>query len=162
MAALLAIFLVASSIVSLATMHWAGTGGSASGAHPARYLVTAVLLHDAPTSTGTAGMSTSQVEARWLAHNGVSRTGNVTVSDGSVAGAAVRVWTDASGQLAAPPPQQVTSAGKAALAAVASVITVLLLLLCTGLGIHSATDQRRLAAWEADWSATGPRWTSRR
>jgi hypothetical protein len=25
-----------------------------------------------------------------------------------------------------------------------------------------ALDKRRMAAWDADWRATGPRWTARR
>lgn len=46
--------------------------------------------------------------------------------------------------------------------AVAAVLLLALLLLGAGRAAHRALDRRRLGAWEADWSVTGPRWTSRR
>ena len=50
---------------------------------------------------------------------------------------------------------------RAFLAAICAPILVGLLL---GAGVlaHRALDRQRLAAWEADWSVTGPHWTSRR
>jgi hypothetical protein len=47
----------------------------------------------------------------------------------------------------------------AALLATAIVAAALALL---GLVAHWILDRRRLAAWDAHWSATGPQWTGRR
>jgi hypothetical protein len=36
---------------------------------------------------------------------------------------------------------------------------LLVLLLCTGQLVHFELTHRRLAAWDADWRATGPHWS---
>ena len=46
--------------------------------------------------------------------------------------------------------------------AMAAILLLALLLLGAGMAARRALDRRRLGAWEADWSVTGPRWTSRR
>jgi hypothetical protein len=54
---------------------------------------------------------------------------------------------------------------------VGSVLGVWALLAVPGVGValsgaalavHRAMERRRLAAWEADWARTGPRWSRRR
>ena len=47
----------------------------------------------------------------------------------------------------------------------AAVLTPLGLAVCllgAGMLVHGALDRWRLAAWDAEWSVTGPHWTSRR
>jgi len=46
-------------------------------------------------------------------------------------------------------------------AEVSSVIVVALAVTATGLVARRALDKRRMAAWDAEWRATGPRWTTR-
>ena len=63
-------------------------------------------------------------------------------------------------------PDQVPSAGPSAFSApFASALAVVLLgllLLAVAVAVRRLVDRRRMAAWEADWAITGPRWTSRR
>ncbi len=123
--------------------------------------VPAVLLANAPASDefSYSGVALSMVRARWTAPDGVRRTGSIPVLPGARAGSTVQVWVDASGQLTDPPlrPDQVT--GQSVLASVCAPIIVGLVLLAAGGLVHSVVDRRRMAAWDADWQATGPRWT---
>ena len=43
-----------------------------------------------------------------------------------------------------------------------TALAVGFILLCTGLLSHAVLGRRRLAAWDADWLATGPQWTKGR
>jgi hypothetical protein len=51
---------------------------------------------------------------------------------------------------------------RAMLAAVAASVALGCLLPCVGLLACGVLGRRRLAAWDADWQATEPRWTRRR
>jgi hypothetical protein len=78
------------------------------------------------------------------------------------AGAPMAAWIAEPGRL----PDQVPSRGPSAFSApFASVLAVLLLgllLLAVAVAVRRLVNRRRMAAWEADWAVTGPRWTSRR
>jgi hypothetical protein len=78
------------------------------------------------------------------------------------ADAPMAAWLAQPGRL----PDQVASGGPSAFSApFASVLAVLLLgllLLAVGVAVRRLVNRRRMAAWEADWAVTGPRWTSRR
>ena len=119
--------------------------------------VPAVVLAAAPTD-GYSGYQ-PLVRARWTAPDGARRTGAVPAPPGIPAGRTVRVWVDTAGQLTGPPlqPQQVR--GQAVMAAVLASVVLGEMLLCTGQLVHCLLGRRRLAAWEADWRATGPQWT---
>jgi hypothetical protein len=111
---------------------------------------------------GDGGVALPEARARWTAPDGGSRRGYVVALSGTQAGRTVPIWVDQAGQLTGPPlqPRQVT--GQAVLAMVAAPLTLGAFLLCAGaLGIQ-AVDRRRLAAWDAEWRATGPRWSSLR
>jgi hypothetical protein len=71
------------------------------------------------------------------------------------------VWTDASGRLTGPPLRHEQVLGRAGLYALAAPAVLGLVLGGAGLLIHCRLDRRRLVAWDADWLATEPRWTSR-
>jgi hypothetical protein len=43
---------------------------------------------------------------------------------------------------------------------IAGAATVALLLALVGVLARRSLDKRRMAAWEADWQSTGPRWTT--
>jgi hypothetical protein len=74
----------------------------------------------------------------------------------------VRVWVGAAGRLTGPPllPSQVT--GQAFLAAVLAPILFGEVLLVAGQLAHYLLGRRRLAAWDAEWRATGPQWSRQR
>jgi hypothetical protein len=74
----------------------------------------------------------------------------------------VLVWTDRAGQLTDPPLSQTELVSRAQLAAGGAVGALAATLVAAGWIIRRFLDRRRLAAWDAEWLATGPRWSSRR
>jgi DNA mismatch repair protein MutH len=72
------------------------------------------------------------------------------------------VWVSQAGQLADPPLQHSQVISRAQLTAGFTVAGLAAMLTVIGWLAHRALNRRRLAAWEADWQATGPRWTPRR
>lgn len=121
--------------------------------------VPAVLLTSAP-STGDGYQAT--VRARWRAPDGRRRTGSIPAPPVARPGATVMLWVDATGRLTGPPLQPSQVQGQAVLAAVFATLGVGLLVLCAGQLAHYLLERRRLAAWDAEWRATGPQWTRRR
>jgi hypothetical protein len=120
-----------------------------------------VLLADVPRSG--YGRSGPVARARWAAPGGRARTGTVSAPPGAKAGSTVPVWVDASGHLATAPPLQLAQVHEqAVLAAAAASVVLGYLLSCAGLLAGGLLARRRLAAWDAGWRATEPRWTRRR
>jgi hypothetical protein len=77
-------------------------------------------------------------------------------------GSTVLVWVNQAGQLADSPLQHNQVTGRAVMARVLAVAGLAVSLIIVGLGGRWALDRRRLAAWDAEWLATEPRWSSRR
>jgi hypothetical protein len=127
--------------------------------------VTAVLLRQAQ-ATGVPDPYTSiqltYVLGRWQPPGQQSRSGQVLAPVGAPAGSTVTVWIDRSGALASPPPDHRDIAGDVAIAAVAAGLLACVLLLGSTALARRALDRRRLAAWDAEWRATGPLWSGRR
>jgi len=127
--------------------------------------VTAVLLQQAQ-ATGVPDPYTSiqvtSVLARWQPPGRPSRSGQVLASAGARAGSTVTIWINASGALASPPPDHRDIVGDVTVAAVTAGLLASLLVLGTNALSRRALDRRRLNAWDAEWRATGPRWTGRR
>ncbi len=163
---LLAAFLICGPLAALLAGYYASAFALrvARDQRAAWHQVPAVLLASAATSEDFSygGVVLPLARARWTAPDGVRRTGNVPALPGARSGSTVQIWVDASGHLTEPPlrPDQVT--GQSVLASVCAPIIVGLVLLAAGGLAHSVMDRRRMAAWDADWQATGPRWTSRR
>jgi hypothetical protein len=161
-AALLAIFAAAAPLVA----HTAANTVSDMSrqqlrAEQAFNQVRATLL-EAPMTIPAYGTAFApQADARWTAPDGQVRTGLVTVPADATKGSTVPIWTDRSGQPVTPlrPDQIQTQEVIAAVAAVTLLATLLLLAAWTA---RQALNRRRMADWDADWLATGPRWTSRR
>lgn len=109
-------------------------------------MATASPLNPAPTPT-----------ARWTAPDGRLVTGGIPVPIGTTIGTRVSIWVTKNGQLTQAPlvPSQV--AGQADDAAVLAVISYAALLAGVGLLGRRALDHRRLAAWDAEWLASGQR-----
>jgi hypothetical protein len=122
--------------------------------------VTATLLQPAPVWNAETGALAT--DARWRAPDGQVRTGLVDAPSGAKEGSAVPVWVNQAGQIADPPLTASEVAAQADLAETLTVGGLALLLITAGWLARRALDRRRMAAWDADWFANGPRWTSRR
>jgi hypothetical protein len=135
--------------------------GETAHLHPA----TAVLTQSGPSDTYVT--SVGEAAARWRAPDGHQQKGILTTTtapgiSGAAAGARVQVWLSGSGQPKAPPVGVAEALFGSVVMAVGAVTgAALVLLICYWLG-RLALDRWRLAAWAADWSLTGPRWTARR
>jgi len=127
-----------------------------------RHQVTAVVLKPASgAQVGAWGATDAWVLARWTTPAGQVVTGQVVEPPGSAAGATVPVWVTRDGQPANQPLLDSQVAGQVFLTQVLSVFTFLILVTVIGALGRQALDKRRMAAWDADWRATGPRWTAR-
>ena len=127
--------------------------------------VRAVVLRAAPgtdSSSGGYAAIEPEVLARWRAPDGALVTGQIPVPAGTANGATVLVWTAANGQVTDPPLQNAQVAGQTVLARMLGVVALAVALTVIGMLVRRALNRRRIAAWDADWLATGPRWTSRR
>jgi hypothetical protein len=164
-AGLLAVFLAAGPVAALAAGGWAshmGAETSVSAWH--LHAVRAVLLQPATTAISPYAAAYQGrlvwVTARWDA-DGSTRTGQVPAPAGSPVGSVVSVWLDASGRVTSPP-EPGRFANDTALAAVMTLVAVALALRAALQLTRRCLNRRRPAAWEAAWSAIGPRWTGHR
>ncbi len=165
-AGLIAAFLCGAPLAALAAAHSAGAAGLRAEHAKARWhQVPAVLLQDAPRIAHAVRSQPSLealIPARWTAPGGAVRTGQVYAPGGARAGSTVLVWTDGSGRLTGSPLRTSEVTGQAAVAASLATMIVGAVLVALGLLARWALDRRRLAAWDAHWSTTGPQWTGRR
>jgi hypothetical protein len=164
--ALLAAFLAVAPFAA----HVAGSWAHATYAREARaqravlHQVPATLLQAPPKVTALpgAGVIPLGVDARWRAPDGQLRTGLLFAPAGATAGSTVLVWVDRAGQLADSPLGHAQLATRAQLAEEVAVAGLAITLAVIGWLARRALDRRRMAAWDADWLATGPQWTPRR
>jgi hypothetical protein len=158
---LLAAFLAGAPFAAHAAGSWtyATSAREAQAQQAQLHHVPATLLQGAPAWIVYAA---SDVKARWRAPDGQVRTGEVYVPRGAAAGSTVLVWINQAGQLADPSltPSQVASRARMAEAAAAGSLAMVLIV--AGWLARRFMDRRRLAAWDADWLAHGPRWSPRR
>ena len=129
----------------------------------AEHQVTAVLLRQAQ-STGIPDPYTSVqmtlVLARWQPPGGAPRSGQVPAPAGARAGSIVPVWIDASGAITRPPPDHRVIVGDVCVTAVVTGLVAIAVVLGLGALARHVLDRRRMRAWDADWQATGPRWSA--
>jgi hypothetical protein len=120
--------------------------------------VPAALLAAAPDPSG-AGHQAAAL-GTWTAPDGTPRAGRIVAPAGTPAGRRVTVWVNASGRPVRPPiPRSLIMVEAIVVAAIAAA-AVSLCLLCTAALARWALTRRRLAAWDSEWRATGPQWTS--
>jgi hypothetical protein len=127
-----------------------------------RRQVSAVLLTGARARPEGPAALGPQARARWTGPDGLRHAGTVPAPAGARAGSTVIVWIDASGRPAGPPLRPVQLADRVVIAVVLTSFGLGVVLLATGVLARYLLDRRRLAAWDADWQATGPRWTGAR
>jgi hypothetical protein len=163
-AVLLAAFVIGAPVTALAAAQWAAASSMRSEkAQAGWHRVPAVLLHDTPRLAGSLSFPAPvpQVRARWAGPAG-PRTGKVYARPGARASSVVMVWTDRSGRLTGPPVPAATMADQVLLAAVSAPAALALVLVAVWVYASLILDRRRMAAWDADWSVTGPQWTGQR
>jgi hypothetical protein len=115
-----------------------------------------------PADTGYAGGDLSQVRAKWTAPDGAGRAGEILADPGSRAGSKVLLWVNSAGTPTGPPLLGHQVGEQAALAAVVAAAMLGLVLVGAGWVARRALDARRMAAWDAEWRVTGPRWSPHR
>jgi len=128
----------------------------------ADHLVRAALTRAAPAHGSPdpySGIQTAWVLARWVAANGTIHFGQVLARAGSAKGSTVAIWITAAGAATDPP----TTRGEIVSDVFIASTSTGLLLIVTLVGLQVlgqyALDRRRMRAWDAEWRATGPRWT---
>ncbi len=159
---LLAAFLAGAPFAAHAAGSWtyADSAREAQAQQAVLHQVSATLLQAAaPVASGGYGFDAN---ARWKAPDGHVRTGQVFVPGIAAAGSKVMVWVTQAGQLTNPPLQYGQVTGRVVSAQVLAVGALAVTLLIVGWAARWALDRRRLAAWDAEWLATGPRWSPRR
>jgi hypothetical protein len=163
LALLVVAFLVGAPLAALAAGAWAHTTAERAQLAQAasRRQVTAVVLTTPAMPKIGSGDMASVTPARWTAPDGTVVTGEMPVPVGTRAGATVSVWTTRDGQLTSHPISDSQVASLADLGEIAGAAAVALLLALVGVVARRSLDKRRMAAWDADWQSTGPRWTTR-
>lgn len=162
LALLVAAFLIGAPFAAFAAGAWVhGMVRQAQLAQEAsRTQVTALVLSVAAPPAGGQNL-TWQAQARWQAPDGHEVTREVPVPSDTVAGGKLQVWTDRTGDFATAPLTDSQVAGQTATGQVLGVIAWAAILTLAGVLGRWALNRRRMADWDADWHATGPRWTTR-
>ena len=113
-------------------------------------------------SSGGGGYAPdAQAQARWTAPDGTVITGEIPVPLTTVAGATVPLWVTDDGQLTDQPLRDAQVSDSRYITGAFAVIALATVLAIIGVLTRRELDKRRMAAWDAEWRATGPRWTTR-
>jgi hypothetical protein len=166
LAALLAAFLAGAPFAAGAAGHWASMAATreAQAQRASLTQVTATLVRQAPVLSGygSGNGAVTVTQGRWRAPDGQARSGEVYVTADALAGGTVRIWVDRAGHRVSPPLTRDQVTGRTQFLAGAAVSGLATLLGVVGWLAHRSLNRRRLAGWDADWLATGPRWSPRR
>jgi hypothetical protein len=119
--------------------------------------VPATLLQSAPREATVFVSSLAQ--ALWKVPGGTERVGKIPAPAKAQRGSIVPIWISRQGALASQPLSEWQATSWAWTAGVLAGLGLALALGLLALLIHLIVNRRRLAAWEADWAATGPRWS---
>jgi hypothetical protein len=162
--ALLAAFLAAAPFAVQTAEDWAHASAvrEAQAQRASLVQVTATLLGSAPVPSGYGGASGFAVEARWRAPDGRTRTGELFVTADMAAGRTTRIWVDRIGRLTGPPLSRDQVTGRVQLAGGVAAGGLAAVLITAAWLVRRGLDRRRMAGWDADWLANGPRWSPRR
>jgi hypothetical protein len=163
LALLVAGFLVGAPVATLATGAWIHDMAqrTQSAQEASSREVTAVVLAVTDPTAGRENLVAGQAQARWTAPDGREVTHEVPVPSGTVVGGTLHVWTDRTGDLTAAPLLDSQVADQSTTAEVAGALVSAGVLALAGTLAHWTLNRRRMAAWDTDWHATGPRWTTR-
>ena len=160
---LAAVFVVCAPLIAPAAGAWAHAAAQrAEVAQAASWRQVTAVVVKAPTPP-VVGYEyfASMAQARWTAPDGAVVTNAVPVPAGTTAGAKVSVWTTRDGQPTPAPLNDSQVTNLTSLAELAGVAGLAVALALTDSLARWWLNRRRLAAWDADWQATEPRWTTR-
>jgi hypothetical protein len=163
--ALLTAFLVVAPPIAAHVAHHAEAAGlRAEHEQAPRHRVTATLLRDAPPPVGHFNTTATEplVKARWTMPDGTLRTGDIRSPWNQDSGSTVAIWTDDAGLPVDPPLSHSDLVGQAVTAATMALAILAIAVLVIHQIARRILDRRRMADWEADWSAIEPQWTGRR
>lgn len=154
-------FLAGAPAVAAYTGHRIYVSGMRTGRVQAAawHRVPAVVVKVGPKAGWSRSASPVSLLVRWLGPDRSWRTGEIEDAKAAVTGATVIVWVDGKGQLTHPPLARTGAIGQVVRAVLAVTAGLGLLLIAVGWAVSFLLDRYRLAGWEADWSATEPRWT---
>lgn len=164
LAVLAAAFLAGAPVAALATGAWetAAAHREQVAQEAERYRVPAVVLETADLPTVAGGsIAEPEAEARWTAPDGATIASQIPVVSGTQAGTTVRIWVTREGAITQPPMLDSQVKGQVSLAETGAVAALAVTLAVVGAAARKVLDRRRIAAWEAEWRAAGPRWTTR-
>jgi hypothetical protein len=123
--------------------------------------VKGVLLQPAagPQQPGSGANTWTVLEpVRWV-ENGQPRVANVPVPSDTPRGSRVTVLLNRAGKLEMPPLTSAQLADRVFTDMLVAVAALAVLLTGLGWAIRRVLDRRKLASWEAEWLAVGPRWS---
>jgi hypothetical protein len=148
------------ALVSGARAHAMAHRAELAQAASRRQVTAVVLVAPAASSAGPWNL-TSVTKTGWTAPDGTVMTSELPVSVTAAAGSKFPVWTTRDGQVTSHPMDDSQVASLTLLGEAVGVAAVALLVVLTGAVARWSLNQRRMAAWDADWRATSPRWTTR-
>jgi hypothetical protein len=119
--------------------------------------VPATLLKAPPRET--TALVSSLAQARWQVPGGAERVGQIPVPAKAQRGSTVPIWISRQGTPESQPLTRWQATSFAWTAGVVAGLGLALALALLAYLTHLTMNRRRLAAWEADWAATGPRWS---
>jgi hypothetical protein len=130
----------------------------------ADHQVSAVITQQAPPAVVDPYVADPDVwvQARWMAPDGATRSGQILAPAGTQPGQTIPVWVNAVGQVVGPPPQHQNVMAESIMVGVIGGCTLILLLMGLQAAARRTLDRQRLKAWDSEWQATGPLWTGHR
>lgn len=160
--ALITAFLTVTPVLAETAGQWARAAAVRQDrAEQAWRQVAAIVVRSTtpPPDRAWAAPETVWAAARWTAPGGQPRTGLIRVLPGTRAGSSVLMWEDGAGWPTGSPPERGLLQGQVPMAEGLTwyaLATTALFLLEAG---RSLFTRHRLAAWDKEWRAIGPRWS---
>ena len=128
-----------------------------------RHQVHAVLTSNVGPANGYAQDIHVLAPAAWTSATGVRQSGDVPALPGTPKGSTVTVWADdGTGYLNGPPLTVAEAASQADAIMVGVIVASGIVSVLGAAAIRQLVNRRRIAAWEADWTATAQAWNRQR
>ncbi|SDG29266.1 hypothetical protein SAMN05421505_10366 [Sinosporangium album] len=126
--------------------------------------VHAVVVSEAPhgvLTSAAAQAAPAMAHVRWHGPGDKNTTALAPVPAGTEPGQAVNIWVDGSGTPGSGPQDRVTTVVHAVTTGLGTMIGAAALLCLAGALTRKVLDRRRLAEWEAEWTAADRHWPTR-
>jgi hypothetical protein len=128
-----------------------------------RHQVQAVLTSNVGPANGYVQDTHVLAPAAWTSATGVRQSGEIPALPGTPKGTTVTVWTDdGTGYLDGPPLTIAEAASQADAIMVGVIVLTGIVSILGAAAIRQLVNRRRMAAWEADWTATAQAWNRQR